>query len=67
MPNNKEGSQILKLLYKAFENGLTFTIGNSRTTGADDVITWNDIHHKTAISGDQFEIFFIPSLNKFYN
>ena len=51
LPNNHEGNHILKLLYKAFENGLTFTIGNSRTTNEQGVITWNDIHHKTQISG----------------
>jgi deltex-like protein len=52
LPNNREGNYILKLLYKAFENGLTFTIGNSRTTNAEGVITWNDIHHKTHINGE---------------
>ena len=35
------------MLKIAFERKLVFTIGNSRTTGAEGVITWNDIHHKT--------------------
>ncbi len=51
LPDNQEGREILQLLYKSFECGLTFTIGNSRTTNADGVITWNDIHHKTATNG----------------
>ena len=51
LPDNEEGRRILDLLYKAFSNGLTFTIGSSRTTGVDGVITWNDIHHKTFFSG----------------
>jgi deltex len=51
LPDNQEGNEILNLLYKSFECGLTFTIGNSRTSNAEGVITWNDIHHKTAIAG----------------
>ena len=31
----------------AFERKLVFTIGRSATTGRDDVIVWNGIHHKT--------------------
>ena len=50
LPNNREGQKVLKLLRKAFNQKLTFTIGRSSTTGAD-VITWNDIHHKTSIMG----------------
>nr|XP_033801136.1 E3 ubiquitin-protein ligase DTX3L isoform X2 [Geotrypetes seraphini] len=51
LPNNKEGKQILKLLEKAFDQKLIFTVGQSRTSGANDVITWNDIHHKTNFYG----------------
>ncbi|KFQ77605.1 E3 ubiquitin-protein ligase DTX3L, partial [Phoenicopterus ruber ruber] len=51
LPNNKEGREILELLRRAFDQKLIFTVGQSRTTGAQDVITWNDIHHKTAMSG----------------
>ena len=51
LPDNEEGNELLKLLYKAFECRLTFTIGRSRTTNLDDMLTWNDIHHKTQISG----------------
>ena len=49
LPDNAEGRQILKLLDIAFKRKLTFTIGQSRTTGQTGVITWNDIHHKTNI------------------
>ncbi|XP_063144809.1 E3 ubiquitin-protein ligase DTX3L [Candoia aspera] len=53
LPDNKEGREILKLLRRAFEQALIFTVGQSRTTGMTDVITWNDIHHKTSIFGGQ--------------
>jgi deltex-like protein len=51
LPNNKEGKELLKLLHKSFEYGLTFTVGRSRTLDLEDVVTWNDIHHKTQIKG----------------
>ncbi|NXE81436.1 DTX3L ligase, partial [Cochlearius cochlearius] len=51
LPNNKEGQEILQLLKQAFEQKLIFTVGMSRTTGAQGVITWNDIHHKTSMTG----------------
>ncbi|NXT34956.1 DTX3L ligase, partial [Pelecanoides urinatrix] len=51
LPDNKEGQEILQLLKRAFKQKLVFTVGQSRTTGAQDVITWNDIHHKTSMTG----------------
>ncbi|XP_040606782.1 E3 ubiquitin-protein ligase DTX3L isoform X2 [Mesocricetus auratus] len=51
LPDNKEGREVLNLLREAFQKKLIFTIGNSRATGASDVITWNDIHHKTSTFG----------------
>ena len=51
LPDTPEGRRILNLLYKAFDYKLIFTIGQSRTTGAENAITWNDIHHKTSIDG----------------
>ncbi|NWR19466.1 DTX3L ligase, partial [Emberiza fucata] len=51
LPDNKEGREILQLLRRAFDQKLIFTVGQSRTTGAQNVITWNDIHHKTAVEG----------------
>lgn len=51
LPKTREGTEVLELLEKAFKQGLTFTIGTSRTTGKEGVITWNDIHHKTSRKG----------------
>ena len=51
LPDNKEGRKVLELLKKAFNQKLTFTIGRSATTGMDDCVTWNDIHHKTSTTG----------------
>ncbi|NXH63327.1 DTX3L ligase, partial [Rhabdornis inornatus] len=51
LPDNKEGREILQLLKRAFKQKLIFTVGQSHTTGAQSVITWNDIHHKTSMSG----------------
>lgn len=42
---------MLQLLKKAFYQKLIFTVGTSRTTGNENQVTWNDIHHKTSISG----------------
>ncbi|XP_072482531.1 E3 ubiquitin-protein ligase DTX3L-like [Notamacropus eugenii] len=47
LPNNEEGRQVLHLLRRAFDQRLIFTVGQSQTSGVEDVITWNDIHHKT--------------------
>ena len=49
-----EGYQILELLKKAFERRLTFTIGDSITTGMRNVIVWNGIHHKTTTGGGPY-------------
>ncbi|UJR38545.1 hypothetical protein I4U23_031211 [Adineta vaga] len=51
LPNIKEGKEILNLLIRAFNDQHIFTIGKSVTTGMDNVITWNDIHHKTNLYG----------------
>ncbi|NWU52152.1 DTX3L ligase, partial [Dromas ardeola] len=51
LPDNREGREILQLLRRAFAQKLIFTVGQSRTTGVRDVITWNDIHHKTSTVG----------------
>lgn len=42
---------MLRLLKKAFDQKLIFTVGTSRTTGAENQVTWNDIHHKTSTVG----------------
>ncbi|XP_076461066.1 uncharacterized protein LOC143293742 isoform X2 [Babylonia areolata] len=51
LPGNQEGREVLKMLQRAFHHRLVFTIGDSVTTGAKGVITWNDIHHKTSTYG----------------
>ncbi|KAI7794191.1 putative protein deltex-3, partial [Triplophysa rosa] len=51
LPDSPEGNRVLRMLRRAFEQRLIFTIGTSMTTGMHNVITWNDIHHKTSICG----------------
>ncbi|XP_057620434.1 E3 ubiquitin-protein ligase DTX3L isoform X2 [Chionomys nivalis] len=51
LPDNQEGRKVLDLLREAFKNRLIFTVGDSRVSGASDVVTWNDIHHKTSTFG----------------
>ncbi|XP_033764133.1 uncharacterized protein LOC117345222 [Pecten maximus] len=51
LPDNEKGRLVAKLLKIAFDRKLVFTIGRSRTTGHDGVVTWNDIHHKTRKDG----------------
>ena len=40
----------LKLLQKAWEARMIFTVGTSVTTGMSDCVVWNNIHHKTSSS-----------------
>lgn len=51
LPDNKEGRKVLSLLRKAFQQKLTFTVERSTTTAKDDFVTYNDIHHKTSMTG----------------
>ncbi|XP_076456917.1 uncharacterized protein LOC143291132 [Babylonia areolata] len=51
LPDSAEGRKVYRLLRVAFESRLVFTVGRSVTTGADNVVTWNDIHHKTSPHG----------------
>jgi deltex len=51
LPDNEAGRQILALLRTAFERRLTFTVGRSITTGQDNCVVWNGIHHKTRMHG----------------
>uniref|UniRef100_A0A8C3JMQ9 E3 ubiquitin-protein ligase n=1 Tax=Calidris pygmaea TaxID=425635 RepID=A0A8C3JMQ9_9CHAR len=51
LPDCPEGNKVLGLFRKAFAQRLTFTVGTSMTTGRANVITWNDIHHKTNCTG----------------
>ncbi|XP_066997951.2 protein deltex [Anabrus simplex] len=47
LPDIEKGRKVLKLLSVAFQRRLIFTVGRSVTTGREDVVTWNEIHHKT--------------------
>eukprot|EP00118_Oscarella_pearsei_P025045 m.307375 g.307375 ORF g.307375 m.307375 type:complete len:768 (+) comp42208_c0_seq1:80-2383(+) len=47
LPDSAEGREVLQLLRKAFDAKHLFTIGRSVSTGIDNQITWNDVHHKT--------------------
>ncbi|KAI0243405.1 hypothetical protein LSAT2_008619 [Lamellibrachia satsuma] len=51
LPDNQDGRKILGFLKRAFSQRLTFTVGRSVTTGLDNVVTWNDILHKTNRNG----------------
>ena len=48
LPANVKGNKVLKLLKLAWERKLIFTIGTSTTTGIDNSVVWNEIHHKTS-------------------
>ncbi|CAD5119710.1 DgyrCDS8300 [Dimorphilus gyrociliatus] len=51
LPDNADGKEVLNLLKKAWDEKLLFTIGRSVTTGMDNSVIWNDVHHKTSRSG----------------
>jgi hypothetical protein len=51
LPDTNQGQHVLNLFKKAFDHKLIFTVGQSRTTGMDNTVTWNDIHHKTQMTG----------------
>eukprot|EP01128_Nolandella_sp_AFSM9_P011034 TRINITY_DN7754_c0_g1_i1.p1 TRINITY_DN7754_c0_g1~~TRINITY_DN7754_c0_g1_i1.p1 ORF type:complete len:424 (-),score=74.79 TRINITY_DN7754_c0_g1_i1:97-1308(-) len=51
LPDNKEGQEVLALLQLAFDRKLTFRIGTSVTTGENNAVVWNGIHHKTGKTG----------------
>ncbi|KXJ05536.1 E3 ubiquitin-protein ligase DTX3L [Exaiptasia diaphana] len=51
LPDNHQGRDVMRLLKKAFDRGLVFTVGRSMTSGYDNQIVWGDIPHKTCING----------------
>ncbi|XP_068724851.1 E3 ubiquitin-protein ligase TRIM45-like isoform X3 [Montipora capricornis] len=54
LPDTREGREVLQLLKRAFDARLVFTVGTSTTSGLQNQITWNDIHHKTSTHGGPF-------------
>ncbi len=65
LPDNPEGNEVLALLQRAFGQKLIFTVGQSTTSGLDNVVTWNDIHHKTNRHGgpERYSLIIIFALN----
>uniref|UniRef100_A0A023GAI3 E3 ubiquitin-protein ligase n=1 Tax=Amblyomma triste TaxID=251400 RepID=A0A023GAI3_AMBTT len=53
LPNTEQGRRALKLLVEAWNRRLIFTIGQSTTTGEQDTVTWNEIHHKTEFGANR--------------
>lgn len=51
LPDSPEGRKVCELLRRAFTQRLVFTVGQSFTSGRSNVVTWNDIHHKTSTHG----------------
>ena len=47
VPRCPEGEKVLELLKLAWSRRLIFTIGTSVTTGCENCVVWNNIHHKT--------------------
>ena len=47
VPRCPEGEEVLQLLRIAWERRLVFTVGTSVTTGCENCVVWNNIHHKT--------------------
>jgi len=52
LPFNSEGIETLRLLRIAWDNGCIFKVGTSLTTGAEDVVCWGIIPHKTVPNSD---------------
>ncbi|XP_050395265.1 uncharacterized protein LOC126814221 isoform X2 [Patella vulgata] len=51
LPATTKGKNVCKMLIVAFMRKLIFTVGRSTTTGQENRIMWNDIRHKTSMSG----------------
>lgn len=51
LPDTPEGQEVSRLLREAFNRHLMFTVGDSVTTGQQNVVTYNGIHLKTSQSG----------------
>ncbi|XP_066491979.1 probable E3 ubiquitin-protein ligase DTX2 isoform X2 [Tiliqua scincoides] len=47
LPDSEKGRKVLKLLKVAWKRRLIFTVGTSSTTGENNTVVWNEIHHKT--------------------
>ena len=54
LPDTDEGREVCELLRRAFDARLVFTVGRSITRDVDNVVVWNDIHHKTQMRGQPY-------------
>lgn len=53
LPDTPAGRALLHLFKRCFLARQTFTVGRSVTTGRDNCVVWNGVHHKTAVSGGE--------------
>ena len=53
-PATPEGNKVVGMLRLAFDRKLIFTVGKSASSGRDNVIVWNGIHHKTKIADSAY-------------
>lgn len=51
LPASEDGCRVLLKIMKAWDARLLFTVGTSVTTGQQNAIIWNGIHHKTNTTG----------------
>lgn len=51
LPGSQKGFEILLKFLRAWDARLLFTIGMSVTTGQENTVIWNGIHHKTNVEG----------------
>ena len=49
-PATPEGNKVVRMFRLAFDRKLISTVGQSATTGRDNVIVWNGVHRKTKIA-----------------
>ena len=50
-PNTPEGRRVVRMMKVAFKRKLVFTVGTSVTSGKENTVVWNGIHHKTHPGG----------------
>lgn len=54
LPASDEGTAVFKMMVQAFQRKLSFMVGTSLTTGAQNTVVWSGIHHKTSTHGGPF-------------
>ena len=51
LPGGSNGRAVLRKFMRAWDARILFTIGTSLTTGLENCVIWNNIHHKTNVHG----------------